>query len=196
MASFRCIAATGKTIERVLNACYAVDPPVPSPAKAALVQTDDFKRGTGSQIPRTGLSIFLYRVEVNGVMRAAWSGVGSYDGQAHLPLDLHYLMTAWAENAQHEHEILGKTMQCLDSLPNLSGPMLYPSADWATNEAIYLTSEDFGLEALMRTFDSLDANFRLSVFYRARIVRLDGAQIDTPPTVATVIAGLKPEVEG
>lgn len=194
MADFRAIAAAGKTIERVLTACFAVDQPVQSKVtKAVVVQTEDFDRTSGeSIIPTNAVSIFLYRVEVNRVMRAAWAGVGSFDGQAHLPVDLHFLLTAWAGNAEHEHQILGKAMQCLDSFPSMSGPVLYPSAAWADNESMQVMVEDVSLEPLMRTFDSLDAHFRLSVPYLARIVRVDGRDVDPPAPATTVVTGLAP----
>ena len=193
MADFRAIAAAGKTIERVLNACFTVDQPVQNKVtKAVLVQTEDFARTGDSIIPTNAVSIFLYRVEVNRVMRAAWAGVGNLDGQAHLPVDLHYLLTGWAENAEHEHQILGKTMQCLDSFPSMSGPVLYPTAGWSDTESMQVLVEDVALEPLMRTFDSLDADFRLSIPYLARIVRVDGRDIEPAEPATTVVTGLVP----
>jgi uncharacterized protein DUF4255 len=193
VADFRAIAAAGKTIERVLNACFTVDQPVQNKVtKAVLVQTEDFARTGDSIIPTNAVSIFLYRVEVNRVMRAAWAGVGNLDGQAHLPVDLHYLLTGWAENAEHEHQILGKTMQCLDSFPSMSGPVLYPTAGWSDTESMQVLVEDVALEPLMRTFDSLDADFRLSIPYLARIVRVDGRDIEPAEPATTVVTGLVP----
>ena len=193
MADFRAIAAAGKTIERVLNACFTVDQPVQNKVtKAVLVQTEDFARTGDSIIPTNAVSIFLYRVEVNRVMRAAWAGVGNLDGQAHLPVDLHYLLTGLAENAEHEHQILGKTMQCLDSFPSMSGPVLYPTAGWSDTESMQVLVEDVALEPLMRTFDSLDADFRLSIPYLARIVRVDGRDIEPAEPATTVVTGLVP----
>jgi len=193
VADFRAIAAAGKTIERVLNACFTVDQPVQNKVtKAVLVQTEDFARTGDSIIPTNAVSIFLYRVEVNRVMRAAWAGVGNLDGQAHLPVDLHYLLTGWAENAEHEHQILGKTMQCLDSFPSMSGPVLYPTAGWSDTESMQVLVEDVALEPLMRTFDSLEADFRLSIPYLARIVRVDGRDIEPAEPATTVVTGLVP----
>src|SRR5215218_8306568 len=150
VANFRCISAAGKTIERVLNACFAEDEPISDerPTRAVLVRSEDFQRAPGDAavIPGTAMSIFLYRVEVNKVMRSAWSGVASYDGQIHLPLDLHFLLTAWADNAEWEQQILGRAMQCLETGPNLTGPVLYPTAAWSPGEAIHLTVEDVGLD--------------------------------------------------
>jgi hypothetical protein len=127
-------------------------------------------------------------------MRAAWSAVSSLDGRAHLPVDLHFLLTPWAENAEFEYRILGKAMQCLETTPLLAGPLLHPSSDWAPNESLQLVLEDIPTEAVMRTFDSLPTDFRLSVPYLARIVRLDGRQSRPAPPVATLVTGAVPEV--
>ena len=91
VANFRCISAAGKTIERVLNACFAEEEPISNSKKttAVLVRSEDFRRTNGdtTEIPAQALTILLYSVDVNKVMRAAWSGVASFDGQIHLPLD-------------------------------------------------------------------------------------------------------------
>ena len=127
-------------------------------------------------------------------MRAAWSGVTYHDGLAHLPLDLHFLLTPWADNAEAEHAILGRAMQCLDSNPILSGPLLHPSGAWAPNEAVHLVMEEISTEAVMRTFDSLPVDYHLSVPYIIRIVRLDGRDTSQRPPVNTAITGSIPAV--
>ncbi len=191
VAGFRSLSAAGKSIERLLNARFESDDPIAGrTVKAVLVRTDDFETGsTASVIKPPAISLFLYRVDFNKAMRAAWSSVGSQEGRPHLPLDLHFLLTPWADNAEHEQQILGRAMQCLEAMPVLSGPLLDPSGNWAPNEAIQVVLEDMTTEALMRTFDSLSADFRLSVPYIARPVRIDGDAIP-PATVTTVLAGI------
>lgn len=204
MAGFAGIAAVGKSIERLLNAAFEEEQQevnqqrwlVPNKkTKAVLVRTADFEENAiGTSIGSPALSIFLYRVDFNKMMRAAWSAVGSQNGLAHLPLDLHFLVTAWADNAEFEHRILGKAMQCLETTPILSGPLLYPSlfTNWAPNESIQIVLEEISTEALMRTFDSLPTDYRLSVPYIARITRLDSRQASLDPPVTTAITGLIP----
>ncbi len=196
MAGFAAIAATGKSIERYLNACFTDTQPIDgSTTKAVLTTTADLDLdNSDSLITPPALSIFLYRIDSNKTVRAAWSGVGTYDGRGHLPLDLHYLLTAWADNAEHEHLILGRALQCLETMPMLSGPLLYGSGGWNANECVQLVMEDIPTEALMRTFDSLPVKYRLSVPYVARVVRIDSleARPDTP--VTTVVKGVVPEL--
>src|SRR5438046_2508664 len=83
-------------------ALAVTDPPVPGKTThAALVSSSAFEPGVGGgfDVGTAGLSIFLYRIVPNAAMRAAWSGVGHVDGRSRLPVDLHYLLTAWADNA-------------------------------------------------------------------------------------------------
>src|SRR5688572_21021822 len=140
------------------------------------------------------LTIFTYRVDFNKTMRAAWSGVGSLDGRGHLPLDMHFLFTPWGDNAEDEHRILGKAMECVESTPILSGPLLYPepAAMWAANESLQLVMEEITTEEVMRTFDSLPTDYKLSVPYLARIVRIDTQRAHPPPLITEVVRGLAP----
>lgn len=195
MANLASIAATGRSLERLLNQAFA-EPPVPvsgRTTRAFLIRTEDFDQtGNASVIVRPALSIFLYRVDFNKTMRAAWSGVTYHDGQPHLPLDLHFLISPWADNAEDEHTILGRAMQCLDTTPILAGPLLHASGAWAANEAVNLVMDEISTEAVMRTFDSLPTDYRISVPYIARVIRLDARQATPTPPVTTLITGKAP----
>jgi len=194
MAGFRGVAAVGQSIEALLNAAYVAEQPIDeTPTNAVLVQTEDLDLGPDSAIVRPALSILLYRVDFDKTTRAGWSSVGSVDGRAHLPLDLHYLLTAWATNAEHEHLIVGRTMQVLEQVGALSGPLLHPTGEWLADEAVQLYLEDMATDDLMRTFDSLTCDFRLSIPYIARVVVIssDGAPV---PEVLTFVRGARPDV--
>lgn len=192
MSGFYGIAAVGKSIERLLNLAFAERQPVPSKnTRAILIKTDDLMpKHVATAIGPCALSLLLYRVDFNKTMRAAWSAVGTADGKGHLALDLHFLLTPWAENAEHEHMILGRAMQVIEYNPVLSGPLLYSPAlpyldepDTATTESVQLMMEEISTEALMRTFDSLPTDYRLSVPYVARVVRIDTHESRVTPPV-------------
>ncbi len=192
MANFVGIAAALKSIERHLNSCFDEEQPISGKTtKAVLARTTDFESSLlQSNIGSPALSIFLYRVDFNKTMRAAWSAVGSQDGFGHLAVDLHLLLTAWGDNAEFEFRIIGKAMQCIETTPMLSGPMLDPSGNWAPNETVQLVLEDISTEAVMRTFDSLPTDYRLSIPYIARIVRID-SRVPTPERpVTTLVTGI------
>ena len=195
MADFGAIASVSRSIERFLSACF-VDPLAPPPVenattRAVLARTEDFG-GNGGIIVAPCLSIFLYRIDYNKTTRAAWSAVGSQDGLGHLPLDLHYMLTPWARDPELEHRIIGRAMQCIETTPLLTGPLLTPAGGWAPNEGVQLLLEDVPTEWVMRTFDSLPTDFKLSVAYVARITRIDSRRVFRSPDVTTVVTGLVP----
>jgi hypothetical protein len=200
MSGFAAIAGAGKSIERLINLAFTERQPVSGKnTRAVLIRTDDMKPSqVQTAIGPYALSIFLYRVDFNKTMRAAWSAVGAVDGRAHLPLDLHFLMTAWADNAEHEHLILGRAMQVLEFTPVLSGPLLYapplPFPDEpqpAPGEAVQILLEEISTEALMRTFDSLPTDYRLSVPYLARVVRIDTPEARVSPPVTDALIPIR-----
>ncbi|MBV9110043.1 MAG: DUF4255 domain-containing protein [Gemmatimonadetes bacterium] len=196
MATFDCIAATGHSLERLLTGAFKSTNPVGGPpptVKATVIRTEDFKSpGTpGSAIQPPTLSIFFYRVDFNKAMRAGWSAVGSTDGRSHLPLDLHFMITAWAANADFELKILGRAMQVLETYPSLSGPLLAGTA-WNPGDSVQVVLEEVSTEAVMRTFDSLPHDYKLSVPYVARVVRLDGLKAVPPPEVLEAVTELEP----
>ena len=192
MADHLAIAAVGKSLERLLTACFEEEQPIESKkTKAVLVQTGDFEKDlVATRIKPPALSIYLYRVDFNKTMRAAWSGVGSLTNRGTLALDLHFLLTPWADNAEFEHRILGKAMQCLEGMPIWSGPLLHNSSAWAPQEGVQIVMEEISTEALMRTFDSLPTDYRLSVAYVARVVRIDTKTMQRPTPVMTVATGI------
>lgn len=190
MGSFASIAAVGKSVERLLTLAFSEQEPVAGKhTLAQLARTEDLAKPT-QRTPY--LSILVYRVDFNRTMRAAWSAVGNYDGRAHLPLDVHFLLTAWADSAEHELAILGRAMQCLEESPILTGPLLAPDG-WTAKEAVQIVLDDLTTDTVMRIFDSLQADYKLSVPYMARVIRVDGQTVRVAPPVTQVVTEPKPE---
>jgi hypothetical protein len=182
----------GQSLEFVLRTGFRAAEPISAlSATAQLVRTEDLDPGS-TTLTRPTVSILLYRVDFNKTMRATWSSAGAIDGRSHLPLDLHYLFTAWADNADHEHRLVGRTMQIMDELGSLSGPLLYPDGDWLPNEAVQLYLEDIATHDLMRTFESLTTHFRLSIPYIAQVVVVSTSAKAALPAVLTHIQGARP----
>jgi hypothetical protein len=195
VANFQCIAAAGKSLERLLNAGFQELSPIDdTEVTAVLIRTEDLEGvgGANTVITPPALTLYLYRVDFNKTTRAGWSAVGSLDGRAHLPLDLHFLLTAWAGDAENELRVLGRAMQVLETYPSLSGPLLGGTADWAPGDSIQVVMEEITTEAVMRTFDSLPHDYKLSIPYVARVVRLDALRALPPADVTTVVVGTAP----
>lgn len=82
-------------------------------------------------------------------------------------------------------------MQALEETGALAGPLLDPDGGWLPSETVQLYLEDLATDDLMRTFDSLQCDFRLSVPYLARtVVIADEGLPDTE--VLTFVRGLAP----
>jgi hypothetical protein len=197
VAGFRSVSATGRSLRRLLELRFREEEPITGTATSvAIVRTEDLDPANlPTLVARPALTIFLYRVDFNKTMRAAWSGVGLNDGRSHLALDLHFLLTAWADNAENEHLILGRALQVIEDTPILAGPLLMQASDWAANESLQLVLEDIDTEALMRIFDSLPVEYRLSVPYVARVTRIDGRRLPAnqrDPDVVTAVVGARP----
>lgn len=192
MANFQSVASAALSVQRLLEAWFAQDPPVSgATAKAVLVTTSDWEpdiiAAAGGRVPACGVSIFPYRLDLNRVMRPAWAAVGSKDGRGHLPLDMHFLITPWGALPEDELRVLGSAMECLEAVPILSGPLLEGSGGWQPGDAVQVVLGDITTEEIMRTFDSLPHDYKLSVPYIARVVRIDTAaqpQIDAMKAVA------------
>ena len=77
-----------------------------------------------------GVSLFLYRVYHNGGARSP-AGRTLPDGRrqrTRLPVDLHFLATAWARKASLQHEIAGWMMRVLEDNPVLPQACSTPPA--------------------------------------------------------------------
>lgn len=194
MADFSSIAAVGSSIVRYIDFSFRERQPISTrDTNVRLVRTEDLELDKSNIVVVPCLAVFLYRVDFNKTMRAAWSAVASANGESHLPLDLHYLMIAFGENADHEHRIIGRTLQCLENRPILTGPMLDPITNWGANESIQVCLEDLSTEDVMRTFDSLPLDYKLSIPYVARIAVISDRLRQEPP-VTRAIAGARPAV--
>jgi hypothetical protein len=200
VASSTSIAAVARSVETLLNRCFtdldAADPDAFRELPVArLVRTEDYSQvgsAPGAVIRFPTVAIFIYRVDVNRTMRPAWSAVAHADRSIHLPLDIHLLLTPFDSDAEAELRILGATMQCLEQHPILAGPRLHPLGAWDARESIQLINEDLVTEDVLRTFDTLPTDFRLSVSYVARIARIDAPDEPDHPDVLTAVRGLVP----
>ena len=134
----------------------------------------------------TRLTLYLYRVTVNEYLRQQRPGRMSTEQLAPLGVDLHFLLTAWAGNAQDELLPLTWAMRQLYEHPILDASALSREAAWAPDEVVQVIPSELSTEDMMRIWDALDPSYRLSVSYIARRVRLDpDAIIDGRPVVAT-----------
>src|SRR5580698_8308535 len=118
MASPSAISATSESIIRLLRSSYK---PVDFNNAALDFQVyvaNDFRTPMDE-----GVSLLLYRIYHHGSPRTTLGRMqpnGQRD-RTKLPLELHFMLTAWAKQASLQHEIAGWMMRTLED-----NPVLYP----------------------------------------------------------------------
>ncbi len=174
MASFQAIAATGQAILGLLaDACPK---PEFAGARFELYQVNDF------QLPMDeGISLYLYRIAVNGARRNLPSSLGP-NGQRYrpsIPLDLHYMVSAWAKTAVKQQRLLGWAIRTLEDIPILPAGMLNhagPEAEiFKPAETVELILDQLTLQDLNNLWSATKVTPPLSVNYVARMIALESA---------------------
>jgi len=134
----------------------------------------------------TAVTLYLYKVTVDEHTRNAPMYHRPHNTALPLSLNLHYLIAVWAASALAEHTIMAWVMSELNQHPILDRSTLSSEADWRPDEQVHLVPNELSTEDLMRIWDTLAPNYRLSMSYIARVVRIDPAPLpEGKPVVAT-----------
>ena len=130
--------------------------------------------------------ILLYRACINQHLRNVGRVATSGDRPVPLSVDLRYLFTFWSNSAESEQLVLAWTMRQLHEVPVLDASILTGEAAWAPDDVIQLIPEEISNEDLMRIWDALEPDYRVSLSYIARVVRIDPDRlVEGRPVVAT-----------
>lgn len=125
-----------------------------------------------------GVSLFLYRVYHNGAHRTPTGRIlpdGSRQ-RTQLPLDLHFLLTAWAKKASLQHEIAGWTMRVMEDTPILTSSLLnaYRAEVFHRDEALELAPVQLSVEDMFHIWEvMINHVYQLSVPYQARMLQIE-----------------------
>lgn len=145
--------------------------------------------GNLTPLPSNQITLLLYRVGVQPCHRhVELPRAGPVrPSRISLGLELRYLLTVWADNAEGQQQVLGNCMEILDQHAQLAGDLLDPAYSWEDGEELAISLEHMSNEDLMRLWDSLDPPYQLSVPYVVRTVRLRPTQrTEAPPVDARV----------
>jgi uncharacterized protein DUF4255 len=174
------IHSVGQSLVTYLTNTYPAELRERHPCTFTLLSSADLAQ---DQIEPPKVSLYLYRVTMNEHLRSARRGLDSFHDGAPLSVDLHYLLTVWAETPLEEQIILAWTMRQLQQHPVLDRSSLSPEADWNPGEFIQVIPAELSNEDVMRIWDALQPSYRLSVSYIARVVRIDADAVPAPPPV-------------
>ncbi len=175
MADFRSVAAVSEAVVELLQARYQAAPQYfNTPIEFKIYMAKDFVQPTMA----AGVSLFLYRIFPNGALRSLRGRPGP-DGQQYrnqLPLDLHFILTAWAQDPSLQHLIAGWMMRMIEDAPILPPGLLnqnYPNL-FSADEGVAITAADLSTEELLRMWEVMVENsYQISVPYVARFVKID-----------------------
>ncbi|ALP53825.1 hypothetical protein Tel_12150 [Candidatus Tenderia electrophaga] len=134
----------------------------------------------------TSLTLYLYRVTINEHMRSQTRARGALDDAVPLSVDLHFLISVWADSAAAEHTICAWVMSQLHQHPIMDVSSLTEEGGWRQDDVVQIIPAELSNEDLMRIWDALAPNYRLSLSYIARVIRIDPDDAETGlPVVAT-----------
>jgi Pvc16 N-terminal domain len=137
------------------------------------------------------LAIYLHRISIDPVGRNRYlpPAEGRRTARPELPVNLHLLLIGWNTTTDLEVGYLTAAMQVIGSTLVL-GAADVGAADpgWGVDETVQVLPEDMSTEDLMRLWDSLPGDYRLSAPYLVKTLRLAPDQ-DVPdgPLVRTLV---------
>lgn len=170
MATYHAIAATSQAIISLLS--EAAGGSEFDGAAFKLIQASNFEKPQGECI-----TLFLYRVAVN-TNRRNLPPRRLPDGRharPALPVDLHYVLTAWATDAQRQQQLLGWSMRVLEDTPILPSGLLNmpPEAGaFGATETVELVCDPISLQDMVNVWEALKPA-QLSVAYVARMIAIE-----------------------
>ncbi|MFH7319209.1 DUF4255 domain-containing protein [Desulfurivibrio sp. D14AmB] len=178
MANINSIHSVCNSLIRFLHQAYEAHP-LPGSAAATTMQdaypcnfrvlaSGELKAGADFG---TTLSLYLYRVLLNEHLRG--QPVSRNGVRPPLSVDLHFLLTIWSESAAAEQTICAWAMQQLHEHPIMDLSSLSREGGWGHDDVIQIIPAELSNEDLMRIWDALAPDYRLSLSYIARVVRID-----------------------
>jgi hypothetical protein len=195
LATYHAVAATSQAILNLLaNAC-----PVP---EFAGIRFELYESRNFLSPMEEGLSLYLYRIVPSETRRNLPPRTAA-DGRryrAPVPVDLHYLLTAWAKDAVKQQRILGWALRALEDAPILpSGLLNQPGPEPDTfrpEETVEVVLESLSIADLNYIWEVARDRQQPSIAVAARMVTLESTQtLEDAPPVSTRIFGAGKVVE-
>jgi hypothetical protein len=178
VATYQAMASTSQAIASLLNAA----------AGGSEFDGVEVRLARGQDLlkPMTeGLSLYLHRIVVSTEHRNRRPRTGS-DGvrrRPAVPLELHYLLTAWAAGAIKQQRLLGWAIRVLADTPTLPAALLNdagPEHDVFTpDETVELLLEPLSIQDMSYLQETVGGRREASATFLARVIELES--IDPAP---------------
>lgn len=142
------------------------------------ITTNQFNQSISDQV-----TLFLYRIDVDRTKRykEIYQPAINAKPLKALSLELHYLLTVWADTPERQQSTLAYCMYVLDQFSILSGDLLQnidPTNEWHEGAEIKIQLESISNEDMLRLWDAVEPSYQLSVSYLVRTVLLQPVEYD------------------
>lgn len=169
MANTRVVEAVTGAMMDMLSSQQAAEDFDGADLQFAVYQAEDFQ-----QPMEAGVSLFLYRISADAAQRATplrepRSGLRT---RPHLPLSLHFLLTAWAPGPAMQHHIAGWMMRAIEETPILTADQMNdccPGSFEPGEQASLVLDELTSAEILHIWQAAGGAGYQISLPFAARI---------------------------
>lgn len=141
--------------------------------KVTLLGSEDLTGAPGANADALG--IYLHRISVDPFSRNRY--LPPVDGRRaprpELPVNLHVLLIGWSTKSELEIGYVSAAMQIIGSALFLeASDLMLEDAGWGDQEVVQVVPEEMNTEGLMRLWDSMPGDYRLSSPYLIKTVRL------------------------
>ena len=176
MASPFAIAAVARTVLRAIEEACPREEFAGTPS-FVLYQSHDFGTATVTE----GFSLMLWRVSVNTTARnqPPRRRADGLKARPPLPLDLHFVLTPWAAEAERQLRLLGWAMRFLEDNAILPASLLNHSLTrrdrpaFRADETVELCCDPPGVGDYLGLWDKYKTRWQTSVTYVARMVLIE-----------------------
>ncbi len=182
MASVSAIHAITSGLAQVLSRSYQLRPIQGVTCKFEPQGISDLKKLTGQD---TKVTLLLYRITHNEHQRNRPPATLPAGKPVPLTVNIHLLITVWADTALREQSLLAWTMRELHQRPVLDRSVFADIGGFGAGDLVSLVPEDLTLDDLSKLWQVLVPPLRPSLGYVARNIMLD---LDAQPAAAPVVA--------
>jgi hypothetical protein len=179
LATHHAAVAIGETLARLLEG-------------AALESSETFQHASFAFVrdlrspPAQGATVYLYRVIVSA-SRHNFQARTNPQGQQFrrpLPIDFHYLVTAWGKDAREQGALLVWVMRQIENLGTLPAAVLNhhygtTAAPFHEDEAVQITFEPLSLQDHVNVWEVAKPNLQTSAAYSARAIPIETTETES-----------------
>jgi hypothetical protein len=170
MASYKAIEATTRAVLELLRAACPKD-------EFSKALFEPYNTANFQNPMEEGVSLYLYRLGLSSRRNLpARRDAANNPLRPPIPVDLYYLLTAWAKTAEKQQRLLGFCLRELGDTPILPATFLNHFASEAVfqpDESVELVFDPLSLQDLGQVWDLVKTGIQTSVSYVARMVALE-----------------------